>query len=180
MMEKMQLNKAEAKPLVYAVLFAAAFVIACKALSYKIMFQITPSLPKGVYRIDRADRIDTGTLCVFAIPPEVYGMVKSRGWISEHLKYYLMKPVVAKQGDVVEVSAAGLFINGRYFGPVSRYDSQGLPLPRLYRKYVLGSDEFFVATTYRNSFDSRYFGKIRRSGIRWVARPLWVAGEMLL
>jgi conjugative transfer signal peptidase TraF len=180
MIGKMQLNKAKAKPLVYSVLFAATFVIGCKALSYKIMFQITPSLPKGAYWVDRADRIDTGTLCVFSIPPEVYSMMKSRGWIPEHLRYYLMKPVAAKQGDVVEVSAAGLFINGRYFGPVSRYDSHGLPLPRLYRKYVLGPDEFFVATTYRNSFDSRYFGKIRRLEIRWVARPLWVAGEMLL
>jgi conjugative transfer signal peptidase TraF len=103
-------------------------------------------------------------------------MVRSRGWIPEHLRYYLMKPVVAKQGDIVEVSAAGLCINGKYFGPVSQYDSQGLSLPRLYKKYVLGPGEYFVATRYRNSFDSRYFGKIRRSDIKWVARPLWVTG----
>jgi conjugative transfer signal peptidase TraF len=172
----MQISKAKAKPLVYAVLFTAGFVIACKALSCKIMFQITPSLPKGAYWIERPGKIDTGTLCVFPIPPEVDGMARSRGWIPEHLRYYLMKPIVAKQGDVVEVSAAGLSINGEYYGPVSRYDSQGLPLPRLYKKYVLGPEEYFAATTYRNSFDSRYFGKIRRSDIRWVARPLWVTG----
>lgn len=160
--------------MVYAVLLAAGFVVTCKALSYKIMLQVTPSLPKGAYWIDRPGRIDTGMLCVFAIPLEVECMARSRGWIPEHLRYNLMKPIVAKQGDVVEVSAAGLFINGKYYGSVSQYDSQGLPLPQLYKKYVLGPGEYFVATTYRNSFDSRYFGKIRRSDIRWVARPLWV------
>lgn len=172
----MQINKARVRPLVYAVLLAAVFVIACKALSYKIMFQITPSLPRGAYWIEHPDKIETGMLCVFAIPTEVDGMARSRGWIPENLRYYLMKSIVAKQGDVVEVSAAGLSINGKYFGPVSKYDSQGLPLPRLYKKYVLGPEEYFVATTYRNSFDSRYFGKIRRSDIRWVARPLLIAG----
>lgn len=170
------IKKVQLKTLIITAMVVVCFLSACKALSNKIMFQITPSLPKGAYLIDHADRIDTGTLCVFTIPPEVFGMVKSRGWIPEHLRYYLMKPVVAKQGDIVEVSAAGLSINGRYFGPVSQYDSQGLPLPRLYKKYVLGSGEYFVATPYRKSFDSRYFGKIRRSDIKWVAKPLWVMG----
>jgi len=176
MIEKTPIKRPRLKTLILTAIIVAGFLGACKALSYKIMFQITPSLPKGAYWIDHSDRIDTGTLCVFQIPPEVYGMVKSRGWIPEHLRYYLMKPVVAKQGDVVEVSAAGLFINGRYFGAVSQFDSQGYPLPRLYKKYILGPGEYFVATPYRKSFDSRYFGKIRRSDIKWVARPLWVTG----
>lgn len=176
MIDRTQIKRPRLKTIILTVMVVSGFLVACKVLSYKIMFQITPSLPKGAYWIDHADRIDTGTLCVFAIPPAVYGMTKSRGWIPEHLRYYLMKPVVAKQGDVVDVSASGLFINSKYFGPVSLYDSQGLPLPRLYSKYLLGPGEYFVATTYRNSFDSRYFGKIRRSDIKWVARPLWVIG----
>ncbi len=174
MIRRMQINRAQLKVLTNSILLIIIFMICCKALSYRIMFQITPSLPKGVYLIDRPARIENGMLCVFTIPPDVYGMMRSRGWLPENLSFFLMKPVVAKQGDVVEVSAAGLSINGKYFGPVSQYDSQGLPLPRAYRKYLLGQGEYFVASTYHNSFDSRYFGKIRRADIRWVARPLLV------
>ena len=169
-------KKPELKGLIHALLIVVGFMIACKALSYKIMFQITPSLPKGIYWINHPDRIDTGMLCVFDVPHNVYGLIKSRGWLPEHVRFYLMKPLVAKQGDAVEVSAAGLSINGKYFGRVKQYDSQGLPLPRLYQKYVLGQGEFFFASTYGNSFDSRYFGKIRKENIRWVARPLVVFG----
>src|SRR5208337_3391434 len=123
-------KKAELKPLLCALLIFAGFIIVCKALSYKIMFQITPSLPKGIYWIDHPERIERGMICVFEIPQNVYALMKTRGWLPEHLKFYLTKPVVAIQGDIVDVSAAGLFINGRYFGPVKQYDSQGLSLPR--------------------------------------------------
>jgi signal peptidase I len=170
-------KKAELKPLIHALMIVVGVMIACKALSYKIMFQITPSLPKGIYRIDHPDRIDRETICVFNIPQDVYGLMKSRRWFPEHLRFYLTKPVAAKQGDIVEVSAAGLYINGKYFGPVKQYDSQGLPLPRIYRKYVLRQGEYFFASTYNNSFDSRYFGTVRKENIRWVERPLIVVGS---
>jgi conjugative transfer signal peptidase TraF len=170
----MRIKKAELKTFVLAVVIVSGILIASKALSQKIMFQITPSLPKGVYWIDNPVHIDTGMLCVFSIPRNVYGMMKSRGWIPENLKFYLMKPIVAKQGDEVEVSTTGFFVNGKYLGPVKRYDSQGLPLPEYHEKVILGDGEFFVVSTYPNSFDSRYFGTIRREDIKWVARPLFV------
>lgn len=162
--------------MLYALLIFAGFIIVCKALSYKIMFQITPSLPKGIYRIDHPERIEKGMICVFEIPQNVYGLMKTRGWLPEHFRFYLSKPLVAKEGDIVDVSASGLFINGRYLGPVKQYDSQGLPLPRIYRKCVLSQGEYFFASTYNNSFDSRYFGTVRKENIRWVERPLIVFG----
>jgi len=170
-------KKPELKPLIHALLVVVGFMIVCKALSYKIMFQITPSLPKGIYRIDHPDRIDKGMICVFDIPRNVNGLMKTRGWLPEHLNFYLTKPVVAKQGDVVEVSTAGIYINGKYFGPVKQNDSQGLPLPRIYCKYVLRQGEYFFASTYNNSFDSRYFGTVRKENIRWVEKPLIVFGS---
>ena len=176
MTQRMRLKMTELKPLIRSVMIMTVFIIACKVMSYKIMFQITPSLPRGAYWIDKPEKITTGMLCVFPIPPDVYGMMKSREWLPEHVDFYLMKPVVAQQGDVVEVSARGLYINNRYFGPVYHSDSQGLPLPKVYRRYLLGPGEYFVATAYSKSFDSRYFGKIRRADIRWVARPLLVMG----
>jgi conjugative transfer signal peptidase TraF len=163
------------KLLVYGMLFAVGFVIVCKALSYKFMFQITPSLPKGIYLISAPKHIESGTLVVFHIPKNIRGLMHARGWLLPRLKFYLMKPVVAKQGDSVEVSEAGVFINGRFFGPVKQFDSQGLPLPKAYLKRTLQQGEYFVATTYPNSFDSRYFGTIHQQDIKWVARPFLVS-----
>jgi signal peptidase I len=141
------------------------------------MFQITPSLPKGIYWINRPDRIERGMICAFDIPPNVYSLMKTRGWIPRNLEFYLTKPVVAEQGDAIEISPAGLYINGAYFGPVKQYDSQGLPLPRIYRRFLLGKDEYFFAGTYSNSFDSRYFGIIRKENIKWVEEPLITFGS---
>lgn len=170
----MSIKKTELKTIVRAVVIVAGILIASKALSQKIMFQITPSLPKGIYRIDAPSHIDTGMLCVFSIPLNVHGMMRSRGWLPKNLRFYLMKPVVAKHGDIIEVSDKGLFVNGRYLGPVKHHDSQGLSLPHSYGKCILKAGEFFVASTYPNSFDSRYFGKIRKDDIRWVAHPLYI------
>lgn len=162
------------KPLIYSILIVAGFMLICKALSYKIMFQITPSLPNGIYWINRPDRIEKGMICAFDIPPNVYSLMKTRGWLPRNLKFYLTKPVVADQGDVIEISPSGLYINGTFFGPVKEYDSQGLSLPESYGKFILKKDEYFFASKYQNSFDSRYFGIVRKKNIRWVERPLLV------
>ena len=162
------------KLLVFGVLFAVGFVITCRALSYKFMFQITPSLPKGIYLISAPTYIESGTLVVFPIPQNVKALMQSRGWLLPRLKFYLMKPVVAKQGDSADVSESGVFINGRFFGPVMQHDTQGLPLPKAYHKRTLQQGEYFVATTYAKSFDSRYFGTIHQQDIKWVARPFLV------
>jgi len=168
----MHLKKRELKILVYALVIMAGILLASWALSQKIMFQITPSLPKGIYWIGDPSHIDTGMLCVLNVPQNVYGMMRTRGWLPENLKFYLMKPILGKKGDLIEVSEAGLFVNGRYLGPVKHHDSQGLPLPGSYGKHILKAGEFFVASTCPNSFDSRYFGTIRREDIKWVAHPL--------
>jgi signal peptidase I len=80
-----------------------------------------------------------------------------------------MKPVVARKADRVSVSSRGLFINGVFLGHVARFDSEGLPLPLREIDTVLSESEFFTASSYEHSFDSRYFGLIRREAIKGVA-----------
>lgn len=162
--------------LVGGVLIALGFVITCKILSSLIMFQITESLPKGIYTISPPQEIDYGTLVVFDIPPQIKGLMHARGWLLPNLKFYLMKPVAAKPGDSVEVSEAGVFINGRFIGPIARHDAQGLPLSLAFQKHILDQGEYFVATSDPNSFDSRYFGTIPAPDIKWAAKPLLVFG----
>jgi signal peptidase I len=69
----------------------------------------------------------------------------------------------------VRVSSRGLFINGVFSGAVERFDSKGLPLPLRVLDTVLSESEYFTASSYEHSFDSRYFGLIRREAIKGVA-----------
>jgi len=82
----------------------------------------------------------------------------------------LLKPVVARFGDVVEVSARGIAVNGALLpntAPVPR-DTKGRPLAAWPSgRYVVAPGTIWVASSHHlRSFDSRYFGPILTTAIR--------------
>ena len=82
----------------------------------------------------------------------------------------LLKPVVARSGDVVELSARGISVNGALLpntAPLSK-DTKGRPLEAWpFGRYVVASGTVWVASSYHpRSFDSRYFGPISTAAIR--------------
>lgn len=162
------------RPLIFSLLLLGSALLICRLLSNRYFFQVTPSMPKGIYEIKPAQRIEKGQIVLFDVPKNVRHLAKERGWLPKNLAYNLMKPVVAVQGDRVSVSEKGLFVNNRYFGPVREKDSQGLPLPMLNGRFVLKADEYFTASGHANSFDGRYFGPINRSAIKGIAEPVVV------
>jgi conjugative transfer signal peptidase TraF len=91
----------------------------------------------------------------------------------------LLKPVVARAGDVVEVSGQGIAVNGRHVPNTAprAADTQGrLLVPWPSGRYVVATDTVWVASSYEvRSFDSRYFGPIPTSSIRDHVRPLLTA-----
>lgn len=89
----------------------------------------------------------------------------------------LIKPVVAREDDVVEFSSRGISVNGKLL-------KNTVPLPldaagRLlthwkFGVYRVASGEVWVASTYNyGSYDSRYFGPVPISSIRNRLRPIW-------
>jgi len=88
----------------------------------------------------------------------------------------LLKPIVAKAGDTVELSGAGIAVNGillRNTAPLVK-DTEGRPLQAFpFGRYVVASGAVWVASSYHpRSFDSRYFGPIATSTIRSYLRAL--------
>jgi conjugative transfer signal peptidase TraF len=90
----------------------------------------------------------------------------------------LMKPVVARAGDSVQVSARGLSVNGKAVpnsAPLPK-DTAGRPLTSwpvgTYR--VQPGTVWVVSDYHPRSFDSRYFGPISEALIRNRLRPLFV------
>jgi conjugative transfer signal peptidase TraF len=90
----------------------------------------------------------------------------------------LLKPVVAHAGDAVEVSVAGIAINGRLLPNTSALtrDAAGRSLtPWPSGQYIVEPGFVWVASTYsKGSYDSRYIGPVEEKLIRGRLKPLWL------
>jgi conjugative transfer signal peptidase TraF len=81
-----------------------------------------------------------------------------------------MKPIVAVEGDIVEISAKGVTVNGKPLPNSSPhlFDRQNRPLAH----WSFGTHRVAIGTVWvissfnSRSFDSRYFGPILASSIR--------------
>ena len=82
----------------------------------------------------------------------------------------LLKPIVAKAGDVVELSWRGISVNGLLLpntAPLSK-DTKGRSLePWPFGRVPVAPGTVWVASSYHSrSFDSRYFGPVDTTAIR--------------
>lgn len=88
----------------------------------------------------------------------------------------LLKPIVAKQGDIVVLAGEGIRVNGKLLQNTEPLvtDTRGRRLkPWPFGRYVVQPGFVWVASTYNGrSFDSRYFGPVATSNIRERLRPL--------
>lgn len=164
------------RPLLVVALTIFAAFAACAWGGVRLNW--TMSLPVGLYRISTAADADLVDFC----PAEPFAHIS----VARQYRHPgncpdggnpLLKPVVAKSGDVVVYSATGLRVNGILFrntAPRAR-DSNGRPLPHYpFGTYRVEAGTVWVASTYHPlSFDSRYFGPISTAIIRDRLKPLF-------
>ncbi len=137
----------------------------------------SPSLPLGIYVVTSDESADLVEFC----PPEPFGSFAAlRGYREPGScpdgGAPLMKPIAARSGDTVRISAAGIAVNGR---EIPR--SQALTLDTKRRAlqhwpfgtYAVQPGTVWLISSYNaRSFDSRYFGPIRIMSLRYRLRPL--------
>jgi conjugative transfer signal peptidase TraF len=145
-----------------------------------IRLNASPSLPVGLYMTSTRPEANLVEFC----PAEPFASFAiARGYRDAGAcrdgAAPLMKPVIARTGDLVEISANGIAVNGRLVPNTAprTADSQGRPLtPWPFGRYTVAPDTVWVASSYHaRSFDSRYFGPIPTSSIREHVRPLLTA-----
>ena len=143
-------------------------------------FNATPSVPTGIYWVSADPTVAFVEFC----PPEPFGRMSVERLYRAKTPLVcadggepLLKPIVARAGDSVELSARGIVVNGI---PVSNtapktVDSAGRPLQAWpFGRYRVAPNTFWVASSYNSrSFDSRYFGPIRKTEIKHHLRPIW-------
>jgi conjugative transfer signal peptidase TraF len=136
----------------------------------------SPSMPLGLYLTTQAISANLIEFC----PAEPFAaLTVSRGYRSLGVcpdgAAPLLKPVVAKSGDIVEISAHGIEVNGtplRNTAPLAM-DTKGRPLKAWpFGRYEVAAGTVWVASSYNlRSFDSRYFGPVEITSIRSRLRP---------
>ncbi len=135
---------------------------------------ITPSAPYGLYRTYPPDHLRKGDIVIFDVPNSVRPLIKERNYMPPPLGSMLMKKIVGKPGDLIQVSENGCYINTTFFGKVKRFDQQGRPLPTFKINRQLYKDEFFMGFPLDNSLDSRIFGPITKASIKGIVHPVFV------
>ena len=151
-----------------------------------IIFSYTGSVPIGFYRIV-ADRhqIQLGNIISFCLPNKIAQVGVSRGYLNKgqckNGSEPLMKEVIAVPSDHIVLTNDQIIVTHKhmttvYFAPTDIKDKHHLLVKRFivngnyrtagYWVYGFGSPRY--------SWDSRYYGAIRKSDVMHILMPLWL------
>lgn len=127
----------------------------------------SPSLPVGLY-IRTGKKVVRGTVVALPQPAAARSYLSALGMPGDVL---LIKRVAAMGGDRV-CAAQGEIVTpaGRF--PVLEHDRSGRSLSGWRGCGVLAPDQVFVVGNTAASFDSRYFGPVKRSATTGVYREI--------
>ncbi|MHC2566324.1 conjugative transfer signal peptidase TraF [Bradyrhizobium liaoningense] len=167
------------------ILAAGAGVIAAVAgtgYCAGLRINLTPSYPRGLWRIEPLDRAAATGDLIFICPPDTVEFERAfaRGYIRRGLcaggLSPLIKTVAAVSGQQVDV-ANQVLIDGRPLpdSDIRHTDAAGRPL-LAFAGGVIPAGELYIHSDFAGSYDSRYFGPIPSSGVLGLARPVFTFG----
>jgi conjugative transfer signal peptidase TraF len=165
--------------IVKGVLLIALLVAVPLNLTY-IRWNFSPSVPMGFYwRSNDVHRGDVVEVCApDAIVAEglAHGYLWGMGGPCYHHSFPLVKYLAGVGGDVVDVSADEIAINGQPWPHSARryIDGSGNPIVQWirYGRFRLASDRVLILGTHPDSWDGRVFADIQSSSIRARWSPL--------
>jgi len=156
-----------------ATLFAALFVAAAAlAPQPRLIWNASPSVPIGFYRVDVGAEPAVGDLILFHPPEVVATRLAVRGYVPRGVP--LLKHVAAGEGALVCRSGTFVTIDGAPAARARDADRLGRPLPRWLGCHRLRPGELFLLNPTPDSLDGRYFGPLPDTGVVGVAHPLLV------
>jgi conjugative transfer signal peptidase TraF len=140
--------------------------------TYQLRYNTSRSAPLGWYVIVPAHQVQVGAF-VLARPPLAAALLaEQRRYLPRNVP--LLKRVAAAHGQLVCSTANALAIDRERVTRALTRDSLGRPLEAWKGCRHLAADELFLLNVDNAaSFDSRYFGPIRRSDVVGQAIPLW-------
>jgi conjugative transfer signal peptidase TraF len=162
------------RPRPVALLVTAALAVSALAWAQVrtgdlVVYNHSRSIPVGLYV--RIGVSPTGASIVTVRARDVaLDEAVARGFDGQNDRF--IKRVAALAGDIVCADGDVILINGRHAAERRRKNSTGSILPRWEGCIALSADELFLLGDTPDSFDSRYWGPVRRSLIEGVWKKL--------
>ena len=139
----------------------------------RLVWNVSASVPLGLYRIEPGSRPLVGDLAVVRPSPALARLMADRHYVEQGA--LLVKPVAAVMGARICRQSQAVTINGRQRVPALDHDRFGRYLPRWSGCRTLSTAEYFLlAPDVPASFDSRYFGPVSGADVIGRATPLCV------
>jgi conjugative transfer signal peptidase TraF len=144
----------------------AALGVAARATPPLALVNATPSVPRGLYVRALDQRLRPGAVVAVTPPPDARAYLQGLGM---PIGTPLLKRVVAIAGEPVCRRDAELNWRGGAVRALTR-DRRGARLPAWSSCRPLADDELLILGDTPTSFDSRYFGPVRRAAVKGVYR----------
>lgn len=158
---------------IFVMMMCAVCVLIAPTQRARIVYNASDSAPRGWYWIAQNATIGTGDYVLVELPPAAAALADERHYLPRTIP--LLKHVAALAGQCVCIHDHVVFIDGQPLARTLVLDSKQRVLPVWNHCRALNDDELFLFNAQREaSFDSRYFGPIRRNAVRGRAIPLWV------
>ncbi len=92
--------------------------------------------------------------------------------ILEGKEFVAIKQVTCQPGDMLEAKGKGYYCNGELIATAKPVSLKGEPLAAFDFNGRVPSGMLFVTGHHKDSYDSRYFGFVRREDVKAIAYPL--------
>ena len=170
------LLKAQWRRIVLTLTFAAvaiAGVITAGPRPPRLIWNATASAPIGLYAVRPIQILFCGELVLAKLPTKTARLAARRGYLPMGVP--VVKRIAGLSGDQICAYGQTVWRNGRLLATRLLADSRNRPLPRWQGCRRLGRQDVFLLMAHkRYSFDSRYFGPVRRAAIIGRLVPLWL------
>ena len=136
------------------------------------VWNVSASVPTGLYLIRGNQNIHVGERVAIEPPPELRRLLAERGYLP--VRVPLLKRVAAVSGQRVCRFSHGVTIDGALVGVARSFDRHGRKLPAWFGCHRIKTGEIFVMNpSAPNSFDGRYFGMLSADHVIGRATPIW-------
>ena len=154
------------------ILFIIQFTIIFSLIYFKCNYviNVTPSLPLGIYILEKVRDLKQGDIVLFDIDEEAKQMMYERGYIpAKNTK--LLKTIGALENNKINVVDSILYVDGENYGRILEKDLENRKLPSIEIKMDKGN--FLALTKKKLSYDSRYFGQVNLDKIEKKAKLVY-------
>lgn len=151
---------------------AATLATLTVPVSRYILWNVTASVPTGLYAIRGKASLHVGERVAIEPPPDLQRLLADRHYLPVGVP--LIKRIAALSGQRICRFRHGVTIDGTFVGIARARDRLGRRLPAWSGCRTLRSGELFLMNPAApDSFDGRYFGVVRMGDVIGRATPVW-------